>query len=91
MTQQMGEDPRALDRRKFLKRAALGLADALETAARFAGAPGLGPRDAAGNGGRLDQPDPGAEDPMFLPAQRRTAPNEDQRRPESKVDSDGGA
>ena len=91
MTQQMGEDPRALDRRRFLKRAALGMADALETAARFVGAPGLGSGDPGGNRERLDQPDDGAEDPMFLRAQRRTAPNEDQRRPGPRVDSDEGA
>ena len=91
MTEQMGEDPHALDRRKFLKRAALGVADALETAARFVGAPGLGPRDTAGKQERLDQPDSGAEDPMFMPAQRRTAANEDQHRPGSKVDSNEGA
>lgn len=90
MTEQMGEDPRALDRRKFLKRAAFGVADALETAARFVGAPGLGPRDTAGNRERLDQPDSGVEDPMFMRAQRRTASSDGQRRPESKVDSDQG-
>ena len=91
MTQQMGEDPRALDRRRFLKRAALGVADALETAARFVGAPGLGPGDPGGNRERLDQPDSGVEDPLFMPAQRRTASNEDQRKPGPRVDSDDGA
>ena len=91
MTQQMGEDPRALDRRRFLKRAALGVADALESAARFVGAPGLEPRDAAGNRERLDQPDSGVEDPMFLPAQRGAESNEDRRTPEPRADSDQGA
>ena len=91
MTEQMGEDPRALDRRRFLKRAALGVADALETAARFAGAPGLGSRDSGGTRERLDQPDAGAEDPMFLRAQRSSEPGEAQRRPGSRVDSDEGA
>ena len=91
MTEQMGEDPRALDRRRFLKRAALGVADALETAARFVGAPGLGSGDSGGNRERLDQPDSGVEDPMFEPAQRRTASNEDKRRPGPRADSDRGA
>ena len=90
MTQQMEEDPRALDRRRFLKRAALGVADALETAARIVGAPGLGPRDSGGDRKRLDQPDAGVEDPMFSRAQRSAAPNKDQRGAETKDDPDGG-
>ena len=90
MTQQMGEDPRALDRRRFLKRAALGVADALETAARLVGAPGLGSSDAGGNRERLDQPDAGVEDPMFMPAQRGAESNEDRRTPGPRVNSDQG-
>ena len=61
----MGDEPRALDRRRFLKRAALGVADALETAARYMGAPGLGSPGPARDRERLDQPEDGAEDPCF--------------------------
>ncbi len=80
MTEQKGEDPRTLDRRRFLKRAALGVADALETAARFAGAPGLDSGRPAQRRTEFDQPDEGAEDPMFMPARRPGTPGEDNRR-----------
>ena len=86
MTQQMGDEPRALDRRRFLKRAALGVADALETAARFMGAPGLGSPGPARDRERLDQPEDGAEDPMFLPARRRTERSGEKRGPDPAID-----
>ena len=88
MTQQTGDEPRALDRRRFLKRAALGVADALETAARVMGAPGLGSPGPARDRERLDQPEDGAEDPMFLPARRRTDRSGEKRGPDPAVDPD---
>ena len=86
MTQQMGDEPRALDRRRFLKRAALGVADALETAARVMGAPGLGSPGPTRDRERLDQPEDGAEDPMFLPARRGTERTGEKRGPDRSID-----
>ncbi len=86
MTEQMGEDPRTLDRRRFLKRAALGVADALETAARLVGAPGLDSGTPARRRTGFDQPEDGAEDPMFMPARRPGTSDEEQRRKESSAD-----
>lgn len=88
MTQENEDDPRAMDRRRFLKRAALGAADALETAARFMGAPGLGSPGPARDRERLDQPGDGAEDPMFLPARRGTERTGEKRGPDPSVDPD---
>ena len=84
MTEQMGEDPRDLDRRRFLKRAALGVADAFETAARLVGAPGLGPKGRARE--RLDQPDDVSGDPMFQPARRPSESNSNSRGQDSSAE-----
>ena len=86
MTPQTDDDPRALDRRRFLKRAALGVADALETAARFAGAPGLGSKGPARERTHMDQPEDGAEDPMFLPARRSPDGSGNKRGPDPPLD-----
>ena len=82
----MGDEPRALDRRRFLKRAALGVVDALETAARVMGAPGLGSPGPARDLERLDQPEDGAEDPMFLPARRSKERTGEKRGPDPAID-----
>ena len=86
MTEQMGNDPRTLDRRRFLKRAALGVADALETAARFVGAPGLDSGSPARRRTEFDQPEDGADDPMFMPASRPGESDEEPRRKDSAPD-----
>ena len=88
MAQENGDDPLALDRREFLKRTAVGMADALESAARFMGVPGLGSKGPARERAHLDQPEDGAEDPMFAPARRRIVRSDEKGGPDPSVDPD---
>ncbi len=96
MAQENGDGPQALDRREFLKRTAVGMADALESAARFMGVPGLGSMGVPGLGSKgparerahLDQPEDGAEDPMFAPARRRIVRSDEKGGPDPSVDPD---
>ncbi len=88
MTQENGDDPQALDRRQFLKRTAVDMADALESAARFMGVPGLGSKGPARERAHLDQPEDGAEDPMFAAARCRGVRSDEKRGPDPSVGPD---
>ncbi len=84
--EQAKDDLQDRDRRRFLKTAAFGVADALGSAARIMGVPGIDRlNDDKPRAQALDQPSGDAGDPLFAasPRRRENADQEDPRRDES--------